>query len=54
MKLFRYEFTEKGSLAFLALPKSVRDRIEKKLRFFIQSGEPLSFAESLKISKKFY
>lgn len=47
MTKYIVEFSKHGETTFLALPKVIRNRIEKKIRFFLVSGNPLSYAEKM-------
>jgi len=43
----RYLITKTARADLDSLSQSVRERIGKKLKYFIESGEPLKFAEKL-------
>lgn len=44
---WKWEFTQKSETQFKKLDDSIKIRVEEKLDFWIGSGTPLSFAETL-------
>lgn len=44
---YHYLVTKTAKRDLDSLPSGVRERIGKKLKYFIESGEPLRFAEKL-------
>jgi len=45
--MFTYVFKYQALRNLQKLPREIQKRIIKKLDFFVESGEPLSFAENL-------
>ena len=45
--MFTYVFKYQALRNLQKLPQEIQKRIIKKLDFFVESGEPLSFAENL-------
>ncbi|KKP66347.1 MAG: Addiction module toxin, RelE/StbE family [Candidatus Roizmanbacteria bacterium GW2011_GWA2_35_19] len=45
--MFIYVFKNQALRDLQKLPQEIQKRIIKKLDFFVESGEPLSFAENL-------
>ena len=54
MNKYVFEFTREGRNSFLALPKLIRIRIEKKLLFWGASPDPFVFAKQLVSYHNYY